>query len=464
MNRSMLSMMVVALFLPVQGFAEETPFLSPELTEAVVSELAEGVVAEELVEPAAEQALGIQSLERWTLDDGTGVVLVSDHRVELVQIRLTFPAGNFSAWFHNSGGSEAFRLQMDDPGLVLRGRADALAATIDLRVRDRYSQLTATCLKRDVEEVVALIRDVLFNTEYDTKELKRQKKGRVIGWKGSMKDPNFRLMQAGVEVALADQDPRRWEFAEPPTLVTDVDKLLATRDMLVRFPGRSIGFAGDLTREEAEALAIGMLPTPGEAPADLEPILLPLKTDVPSEHSAEMKNLTQVYIAYGGPCPAWTDPRYPAFKVANYVLGGHFFSRLYVALRHDDGDTYGARSRAYPEMENGIVALTTFTRADNAGDIEGKLKDVLATFHAEGISEEERSEAVAALKGQLLFDQQAPGQVLGDRIWEEFVGLPEGFDEGVISAAESLTLEEVNAAIAELFDPAGFTMVRLQSE
>ena len=39
-----------------------------------------------------------------------------------------------------------------------------------------------------------------------------------------------------------------------------------------------------------------------------------------------------------------------------------------------------------------------------------------------------------------------------------------GPTDGVIAAAEALTLEEINQAITELFDPNGFTMVRLQSE
>ena len=38
------------------------------------------------------------------------------------------------------------------------------------------------------------------------------------------------------------------------------------------------------------------------------------------------------------------DPDYPAFMVASHVLGGHFYSRLNVALRHEGGETYGAFS------------------------------------------------------------------------------------------------------------------------
>jgi zinc protease len=243
-----------------------------------------------------------------------------------------------------------------------------------------------------------------------------------------------------------------------------VDRLLETRDRIIRLPGRAIGFAGDLTRAEVEELAATLLPGAGETPEQLDPPVSPVQGERAVSESLEMKNLTQDYLGFASSAPGWNDPRYPAYLVANHVLGGHFFSRLYVALRHDDGDTYGARSRPAYDLDSASVTLGTFTRADNSREIQDKLRETLATFHRDGITEEERIEAVRYLEGRLRFDQQSPFQVLGEINWETATGMDRAFEIQAVEQAAALSLDEINSVISDLFDPEDFTMVVLSEE
>ena len=41
-------------------------------------------------------------------------------------------------------------------------------------------------------------------------------------------------------------------------------------------------------------------------------------------HTATMPNLTQVYFYYYREGLALNDPNFPAYRLANHVLGGHF--------------------------------------------------------------------------------------------------------------------------------------------
>ena len=444
----MISTLLFALLSPVANAQDAEPQPAEEIT---------------LEQTETEESDGMQP-EMWTLEDGTQVVLVSDHRVPLVQLNLVLPAGSWSPWMQANHGSEAWRIQIHDEAGELSRRADALAARISLNVTKYSSELSVTCLKEDLPQVLELVDDVLTGRDFMKDELKRWNKERKIDWQGNLKDTGFRLNQAANSLFFETDDPRNRAWTERPSLSFDVDALAQTRDSILRLPGRMIGLAGDLERDEAEALVQGLLPVQGEAPSDLPFGFQPIKAERPDRLDEEMSNLTQVYLSHSATAPSWDDPLYPAFELAQHVLGGHFHSRLYIALRHEDGDTYGAGSRAYIYAETGRLSLTTFTRLDNAEEIEAKLIATLQTFHDEGITQEELDNAVRNFEGGMRFDNQSPGQVMDRVLWEMSTGKGQGHENRMLEASKAMSLDEVNAAIRELYDPQNFTMVRLVPE
>lgn len=411
--------------------------------------------------PAAAADLAV---ERWTLAEGTDLLLVEDHRVPLAHVVVEFPVGTWSPWAVREQAGKAFAIQPYDPGGRLRARADALSIDLTVEMGSHASTITVSCHADDLEAALALVADVLANREFDEHELRRWTKAGKINWKTSQKQPEFRLAQAEALRLYAGDDPRRRAYEPPAQKRTDTTRLAATRDTVVRLPRRAIGFAGDVTRERAERLAVGLLPPPlAEAPEGLEPHFSPLTPmdELPAEQELTMPRIQQAFFAYGRHSLTWNDPRYPAFLVADHVLGGHFFSRMYVALRHEGGETYGAGTRGrgglYPEG----YALETFTRGDNAAETEAKLRAVLERLHADGITEEERQAAVGFLLGERPFRRQAPSQILARALWERRHGLPPGFHDGLTDRAAAVPLAEINAFILDFYDPAGFRMLKL---
>ena len=403
----------------------------------------------------------------WTVDAGTQGALVEDHRAPLVAVTIEFPVGTWSPWARAHDAADAFSYQDDDPDRSLRKRADALAATIDLGMGRRSASLTLRCLKADLDATLALARDVLANTRYDEHELKRAHRERKILWRGNETNVGFRTDQAAARLFFATDDPRRLPYEKPEPVETNVAKLVAARDLMIRLPGRIVGFAGDLTLDEAKRAADGLLPAsePG-APDGIAPRLLAL-TPAGSrarELDIEMRKLTQVYLELDRDSLPWDDPRRPAFLVADHVLGGHFYSRLYVALRHDAGDTYGAGTSEAGDVVPGVYAASTFTRVENAESIETKLRGVMNVFQEKGITEDERAGAISYLRGNRSFDRQSAGQILGRFMTERRLGLAPGFLDGQIERASTLSLDEVNAFIREFYDPAEFSMVRAAPE
>ena len=414
---------------------------------------------------AAAPAAAARAAVAWPLDEATTVALVEDHRAPLVFVEIEFPAGRWSPWFRGQHAEEAFEIAFHDPAGALRRKADLLGVTLELSAGRRSAILKVECLKEDLDGALGLVREVLANRDFDRHELKRMRAQRKIEWERSQKEPAFRARQALARALFAPGDPRRQEVEKSEPLLTDVPRLVAARDVLVRLPGRSIGFAGDLTRAEAERAASGLFPPAGSRPEGLEPALGPVSpTGAERDVTVPMPRLTQVTFAYGRDSLPYGDPDYPAFLVADHVLGGHFYSRLLTALRHEGGETYGATTRNLGDVAPGPYSMGTFTRAPNADAAEAKLREVLRVFQESGITEEERAATAGSLLGARLFEKQSPRNVLDRHLRERRLGLPPGFFDDAAERASRLSLDEINRFISRFYDPGAFGMVRVAPE
>lgn len=405
-------------------------------------------------------------LHTWSVDEHTTGLLVEDHRAPFAHLHLEFPAGEWSRWARQADLDTALRISLYDPEGDLRRRSDELAAGVRAGAASRHAYLVASCLKRDLPRVVGLLRDILANDRFDRDELKRWRQQVKVYWRATDTDVQFQARRLVARSLFREEDPRRKPYEEPERVETDLERLRETRDRLVRLPGRMIGLAGDLTPEEAEEIARGLLPPASAEPGvDLAPALLPaLPREERGDVTARIRRLTQVYFGLGRESLTYEDPDYPAYALANHVLGGHFYSRLYVALRHEGGETYGAFARSEGGAEPGPFVLASFTNTANAAHAEEKMRDVLRVFHAEGITEEERAETVGHFLGRRPFARQTPRQVLGRRLAERRDGLPGGFFDDLADRMAALGLEQINSFIREYYDPAQFVMGRVAPE
>ena len=399
----------------------------------------------------------------WKVGAGTEGALVEDHRAPLVTLAIEFPAGTWSAWSREHAGATAFEMMGTDPERTLDKRADALAVDVTLSMGSRGARLDATCLKRDLEATVALVKDVLANTRYDPRELKRRKHERMVLRQAEKTDVEASLRKATVAAFYAKDDPRRRTVEDPEDVETSIPKLVATRDAIVRMPGRIVAFAGDITADDAERLAAGMLPPADTvAPAGVATVLRPIVEAAarPRIKDVHVRRLTQVYLALARDSVPWNDPRRPEALIADYVLGGHFYARLYVALRHEGGDTYGASTRDGGDVVPGLYTARTFTRTANAEAIEAKLRETLRVFRDRGITEAERADAAGALTGRRAFQRQSPDQILSRYLTEWRRGLAPGYLDELADRAAAVPLDQVNAFIRDWYDPAQFSMFR----
>ena len=400
----------------------------------------------------------------WSLDDGTRVILVEDPRASWAYLAVDFPIGTWSPWALHNPAREAFEIQLFDPAGDLRERADALGVEMTAKVYNHNARIFGSGLAEDFADLADLMRSVLANRDFDRAELRRWRTLRNLEWDRSIREPTFMRHQAGLRALFALGDPRRVRYEPPSRVVTDPARLLGVRDAILRLPGRTIAIAGRVTRTAAERASAGLVPAAEPAPGvPLAPDYLPLTTSDGGTETVEMPRLTQVYLAMVRHSIPYHDEDYPAYQVTAHVLGGHPYSRLAMALRHDEGDTYDASATAPGSPAPGMFRCTTFTRTANAAEVERKMRGVVARLHREGITKAEFDDAVGYLAGRRLFARQTPADELGWLLQERRHGLPDGFFDRVADRAGELELAEVNAFVRRFLDPTAFTTVRVVS-
>jgi zinc protease len=185
----------------------------------------------------------------------------------------------------------------------------------------------------------------------------------------------------------------------------------------------------DAWAEKAKSQKVPSLPKPSGGPL--------LVVDRPGS--------VQTSVRFGRPGLARTDPDYPALQLANLIFGGYFSSRWTENIREDKGYTYGPHSR----VEHHVLGSTLGLDAEVA---TGKLASLPVT--------QDEVDAVRQYAIGTLALSTATQAGLASTL-----SALSAFGLGVEWIAEhparllQCTVDDVSAAAARFFGPAGFTSV-----
>ena len=154
---------------------------------------------------------------------------------------------------------------------------------------------------------------------------------------------------------------------------------------------------------------------------------------------------------------------YPALVLGNYMLGGGFLnSRLAARIRGKDGLSYGVGSNfsASALDETGQFLANAIYAPENAEKLEAAFKDELAKLLKDGFTPEE----IAAAKSGLLQGRQlsrAQDRELAGRLNNYlFLNRTIAWDADFDKKLESLTVEQVNAAMRKYMTPDNITIIK----
>ena len=150
------------------------------------------------------------------------------------------------------------------------------------------------------------------------------------------------------------------------------------------------------------------------------------------------------------------DPQFAALTIGNFILGGgSLSSRLAYRVRQQDGLSYTIQSALQVSAvdQRAVFYIFAISNPENAGKVHSAIQEELQKLIESGITEQELEKAKAG------YLQQQEVRRTNDRALASmleayaFIGRDMSFVTHVESQVQSLTVDEVTAAIRKFIQP-----------
>ena len=162
---------------------------------------------------------------------------------------------------------------------------------------------------------------------------------------------------------------------------------------------------------------------------------------------------TQTQILLGGLGTWPRDEDHLALHVANTAFGGTFTARMTREIRSKRGWSYGAYSNLPFDRHRQAFSMWTFPKAEDAAACVRLQLEMLADWHARGISRKELDWAKRYLTRSYAFAVDTAAKRVGLAAESEIYALPDGYHERYVERIRAVTLEQANRAVHTRIDP-----------
>ena len=323
-----------------------------------------------------------------------------------------------------------------------------------------------TTIKGKLPQVLDLFGEVLNEPRFDPVQFELAKKELVANLIESREDPGELAQRAFLRAVgnYPATDIRYIPTIDEEIKMVEALKLADVKEVYQKMLGGSAGrlvMVGDFDPAQVKAQLTKLIGT-WKAPIAYEPILYeskPVTAKVQTFDTPDKKGATVTMVQTFK--FKENDPRYPASRVASLVWGQGASSRLINRLRQKDGISYGAGGsfRADQKGDVGYLSAFAISAPSNVAKAIAAIREEAAKFAKDGITATELKEAKIAYAEQrrnaLTRDSTIMDLISTNIDLERTLAFNKELDEKIAA----LTLEEVNAVVKDLVDPAKFLVI-----
>jgi predicted Zn-dependent peptidase len=219
-------------------------------------------------------------------------------------------------------------------------------------------------------------------------------------------------------------------------------------------PNIVVAAAGNLTHDALVAEVVTAFGVPAGGDGDGPPPNPPRPVRNPPRTAATVafrrRRTEQANLVVGLPGLGRTDPRYPALRALDAVVGGGMASRLFVEVRERRGLAYSVHSFVTGYTDGGMWGVYAGCQPRRAAAVLGVVREQLALVAAAGISPDELARAQGQLRGALVLGLEDTASRMTRLGKAELVqGELPTLDE-LLARIDAVTVDEVAALAAEL--------------
>lgn len=340
------------------------------------------------------------NLQRMELSNGVPLIVREDRRLPFVYVTAAFTGGLLAENATNNG---AFALLSE---MLTRGTATRSAEALAQEVESLGAGLSSFsgrssfglqgyALSSDARHLVEMLADCLLNPTFPTDEMEKQRALQLAGLRQQREQPMYVAQQA-LRNALFPNHPYRWDAGGSEETVKGLttDTLRALHDQYVSRSNMALSIFGDISAEEARALAETYLSGLPEGSGrvthvDAAPPTLPVRAE-------QREPREQAILLMGYPGFGVRDLRNDALSVLQKALSG-LSSDLGIEIREKRGLVYFVGAFSLVALDPGFFAFYAGTRDDALVEVEKLINEQAARLAREGLREEEFRRAVEQL-------------------------------------------------------------------
>lgn len=410
--------------------------------------------------------LKIPEVPVFTLPNGMKVYLLENHELPLVSGFALVRTGNLfdpkdkigladlTGTVMRSGGTKA------KTGEQLDEQLENVAASVETGIGESSGRVGFNALKENLDEVLAVFRDVLTNPEFRQDKLdlaKTQVKSSISRRNDEASDIMNRTF---AEIVYGRDNPYGWRME-----YQHIDNI--QRKDLQAFYGRYffpanilLAVQGDFSsaemRGKLEKLFGGwnvkQQPVPPFPPVSAKP--------APGVFLAAKQDVTQTNFSLGHLGGELRDPNYPALSVMSDILGGGFSGRLFKNVRTKLGLAYsvgGGWGATYDHP--GLFTVSGSTKSPSTLEtIQASLAEINKIRTSE-VTDQELDTAKQSVLNSFVFFFDSPSKTLSRVITYEYYGYPKDFIFQYQKGVEAVTKADVLRVAKQYLKPEAISIV-----
>lgn len=423
---------------------------SPNVTEVSLDPLGSNAADEDGSATGAETALS-----EHVLGNGMKVVIREDHRLPLAYACLAFKAGCRAENERDAGVTDLMS------ECLLKGTATRSAADIARFLEDiggaintstGNNSLSVGCqiLAEDLDAGLELMADVVMNPSFPEDAFLREKESFVADAEEDMEDPLSVAFRQERRVAYGPVSYGNSPAGTPESLSS-----LTVRDVknqyerIICASNAVICISGDVRKEEVLPLLEKRL---GGMRKGTPPVLVATPA-LKAGREVAFLDKQQAVLVVGLPGVDVASPEM-AQALVFQAWCSDMAGPVFTSIREEAGLAYYASSSLFIGMDAGGICFYLGTSPEQLDEAGERLEKTLEMIHDRGMTEEELERTKASALSSRLLAMQSNGALCQMLALDILFGLPLDAFEWQTDAIRSMTLDQVNAFIKKVLDPA----------
>ena len=416
-------------------------------------------------EPGPAPEVRVGEYESFTLDNGTKVYVVENHKLPYVSLSLALDVDPIQegdkAGYVSMTGSMLRRGTQTRSKEEIDDAVDFIGATLATSGTGLY----ASSLTKHTDTLMTLVSDVLLHPTFPEEELEKVRTEKLSELVANKADPS--AIADNVKTALRYGRDNPYGEVETEETIKNIQRQDLADYYRQHFKPNIayLAVVGDITTAEAKDLVEKYLGQWQQGEVLERDFNVPTPPTGRRVAIVNKPGAVQSVLAFTYPVKLqMKDNDYLAAVVMNSILGGGFGSRLNQNLREGKAYTYGASSALSPDERIGYFSAEAQVRTEVTDSAATEFVNELNRISQQDLTAEELEKAKQIITGRFARSLEDPQTVARFAINTALYDLPEDFYEKYLQRIAALTLDQVNQAAQKYITPDQLYLVAVGDE